>query len=44
MLTENFDNRDVALAKGELVIILDNERSGERTGLAGIIVNAVKQY
>ena len=29
-LLENFDNRDVALIKGELVIILENERSGER--------------
>jgi len=29
-LTENFDNRDVALGKGELVIILENERSGDR--------------
>jgi len=29
-LTEDFDNRDVALGKGELVIILENERSGER--------------
>jgi len=34
-LTENFDNRDVALAKGELVIILENERSGERGFGAG---------
>jgi len=29
-LTENFDSRDVALGKGELVIILENERSGDR--------------
>ena len=29
-LTEDFDNRDVALGKGELVIILENERSGDR--------------
>ena len=29
-LTEDFDNRDVALGKGELVIILENERSGSK--------------
>ena len=29
-LLENFDKCDVALVKGELVIILENERSGER--------------
>jgi len=34
-LTENFDNRDVALGKGELVIILENERSGDRGFGAG---------
>ena len=33
-LLENFDNRDVSLVKGELVIVLENERSGER-GYAG---------
>ena len=34
-LTENFDNCDVVLGKVELVIILENERSGDRGFGAG---------
>ena len=34
-LTAKFDNRDVVLDKGDLVIILENERCGERGIVSG---------
>ena len=35
-LMEDFDSRDLMLSKGELVIVLENERSGERSNSTGI--------